>query len=111
MAEHGGSFSFLIAAHMTFCRVYDDFFADRAEDSAQLVRTAGRRLTDAACALGRSLPVPDATAHVLLTEILQRVQKTVALAADTERSIEVIELKARTDADLVRLADRLRALG
>jgi hypothetical protein len=110
MAEHGGSFSFFIAAHMTFSRVYDDFFDDPAADSGQLVVTAGRRLIDAASVLGQAPPVPDATAQHLLTEILARVYRTVALAADRGRNLDVVELKSRTDAELVRLADRLRAL-
>jgi hypothetical protein len=110
VAEHGGNFSFLIAAHMTFSRVYDDFFDDPVDDSSQLVMTAGRRLLDAAHALSAAGPVPDVAAQQLLTDILQRVHRMVGLALAGERSIELVRLKSRTDADLVQLADRLRAL-
>lgn len=110
VAQHGGSFSFLIAAHMTFSRVFDDYFEEPADDSGQLLRTAGRRLTDAADVLDGAPPVPDADAQRLLSGILARVRRTVALAPDTSHSVEVVQLKTRTDADLVLLAERLRAV-
>jgi hypothetical protein len=109
VALHGGSFSFLIAAHMTFSRVFDDYFDEPADDSGQLLRTAGRRLLDAADALGAAPPVPDPEAQRLLTDILDRLRRMVALAPDASRSVEVVQLKSRTDADLVSLAERLRA--
>ena len=110
VAQHGGSFSFLIAAHMTFSRVFDDYFEEPADDSGQLLRTAGRRLTDAAAALDKAPPVPDSDAQRLLADILDRVRRMVALAPDASRTVEVVQLKSRTDADLVLLAERLRAV-
>jgi hypothetical protein len=110
MAQYGGTFSFLIAAHMTFSRVFDDYFDDPADDSSQLLRTASRRLADAAATLDAAEPVPDVAAQRLLRAILSRVRETVALAGDPGRSLEVVQLRTRTDADLVVLADRLQAL-
>jgi hypothetical protein len=110
VAQHGGTFSFLIAAHMTFSRVFEDYFEEPADDSGQLVRTAGRRLIDAAAALDDAPPLPDLDAQRLLTGILDRVRRTVALAPDANHSVEVVQLKSRTDADLVLLAERLRAV-
>jgi hypothetical protein len=110
MGQYGGTFSFLIAAHMTFSRVFDDYFDDPADDSSQLLLTASRRLADAAAALDAAEPLPDLTAQRLLGAILNRVREIVALAPDASRGIDVAHLRSRTDADLVRLADRLRAL-
>jgi hypothetical protein len=110
MAQHGGSFSYLIAAHMTFSRVFDDYFDDPADDSSQLLRTAGRRLLDAAAALDAAPPLPDTTAQRLLGDILDRVRLTVDLSVDAARGVEVVHLRSRTDAELVRLAERLRTV-
>jgi len=110
MAQYGGTFSFLIAAHMTFSRVFDDYFDDPADDSSQLLGTASRRLADAVAALDAAEPVPDSAAQRLLRSILNRVRETVALAPDASRSIDVVQLRSRTDADLVLLADLLRAV-
>jgi hypothetical protein len=110
VAQHGGSFSFLIAAHMTFSRIFDDYFDDPAEDSSERLDTAGRRLTDAAALLDKADPLPDSTAQRLLRDILDRVQCTVALAPDATRGVDVVRLKTRTDADLVRLAERIRTV-
>jgi hypothetical protein len=110
MAQHGGAFSFLIAAHMTFSRVFDDYFDDPAEDSSQLLQTAARRLVDAASVLDDALPVPDPAAQRLLSDVLDRVPQIVALAADASRGVDVVQLRSQTDADLVLLAERLRAV-
>src|SRR5689334_6811049 len=98
MAQYGGTFSFLIAAHMTFSRVFDDYFDDPADDSSQLLGTASRRLADAVAALDAAEPVPDSAAQRLLRSILNRVRETVALAPDASRSIDVVQLRSRTDA-------------